>query len=208
MTGPGSRPNGRRTAALHRRADVHRSVIDVTSGIGSGPTKLSAFDAALREAGIANFNLIHLSSVIPPGSEIVKSPVQRHPFIRAHVEQPSEDHGEHRQLGAWGDRLYVVLADRRVERPHEEAWAGVGWVQEEATGRGLFVEHAGHSESQVQADIESSLEGLIRGRPDVRFGPGDLLIRGTVCIDEPVCALVAAAFESEPWRGEPIIDLR
>ena len=40
--------------------------IYVSSGIGYGQTKLAAFDAALNEAGIANFNLIKLSSVIPP----------------------------------------------------------------------------------------------------------------------------------------------
>ena len=36
--------------------------ISITSGLGQGPTTLAAFDAALRDAGIANFNLIRLSS--------------------------------------------------------------------------------------------------------------------------------------------------
>ena len=42
--------------------------IAVTSGIGSGPTKLAAFDTALGKAGAANFNLIPISSVVPIGS--------------------------------------------------------------------------------------------------------------------------------------------
>lgn len=185
----------------------HRLKINVSSGVGAGPTKLSAFDAALREAGIANFNLIHLSSVIPPSSVIVRQAVDHHPRIRASLEQPLEEHGEHPQLGTWGDRLYVVLAEHRVERPHEEAWAGVGWVQEEESGCGLFVEHAGHSEAQVRADIGSSLDSLVQGRPQKEFGPVEAMVRGTVCLEEPVCALVAAAFEAEPWSGEDVIEL-
>ena len=37
---------------------------------GTGRTLLAAFDDALLAAGVANFNLITLSSVIPPGSSI------------------------------------------------------------------------------------------------------------------------------------------
>ncbi len=43
--------------------------IKVTYGIGEGATKLAAFDRALFDAGIANYNLIKLSSVIPENSE-------------------------------------------------------------------------------------------------------------------------------------------
>lgn len=48
-----------------------KRTIYVTSGIGEGQTNLSAFDAALWDAGIANFNLIKLSSVIPPHSKVL-----------------------------------------------------------------------------------------------------------------------------------------
>ena len=40
--------------------------ITIRTGSGQGHTKLSAFDHALLTAGVANFNLITLSSVIPP----------------------------------------------------------------------------------------------------------------------------------------------
>ena len=42
--------------------------IHLASGVGSGPTELAAFDAALAAAGVANYNLLYLSSVIPPAS--------------------------------------------------------------------------------------------------------------------------------------------
>lgn len=38
----------------------------VTSGAGTGSTPLNAFDKALLNAGIGNFNLIKVSSVLPP----------------------------------------------------------------------------------------------------------------------------------------------
>jgi len=45
--------------------------IVLTSGIGIGQTKLNAFDNALLNAGIGNFNLLQASSIIPPKAEII-----------------------------------------------------------------------------------------------------------------------------------------
>lgn len=177
--GLGEHPEG---SVLTRRGEqAHARTIQVASGAGAGPTELAAFDAALRDAGIANFNLIYLSSVIPPGSDIEIAVDGR-----AHVP------------GAWGDRLYLVVAEERSSAPGTEAWAGIGWVQHEHDGRGLFVEHHGHSEAAVRSDIERSLAALSAGR-DLQLGPEHMAVRGVRCDGEPVCALVAAVFEAEPW---------
>ena len=45
--------------------------IIVTAGRGEGSTTLSAFDAALKEAGDFNYNKIRLTPVLPPGAESV-----------------------------------------------------------------------------------------------------------------------------------------
>ncbi len=164
--------------------------IAITSGIGAAHTALAAFDGALREAGIANFNLIPLSSVVPPGSTVI---------VTDGIAEAPE--------GAWGDRLYVVLAECRVQVPNEEAWAGLGWVQDDATGKGLFVEHTGHSRPQVESDIEASLGSMTDGRREVSFGEPQFVVRGTVCHAEPVCALVTAVFESDAWAGAQVIEL-
>src|SRR5438105_12672070 len=97
--------------------------IQIAAGTGTGPTKLAAYDAALNAMGVANYNLIRLTSIIPPDSKVVDTdePIKNPP-------------------GDWGDRLYVVIADTRVDTPNMEAWAGIGWVQDEKTGKGLFVE--------------------------------------------------------------------
>ena len=155
--------------------------IPLVSARGQGPTTLAAFDAALIQAGIANFNLIKLSSVIPPGSTIV---------------QPARvDPG-----GAWGDRLYIVLAESRVDTPNAEAWAGIGWVQDPDTNKGLFVEHEGSSEAQVRRDMELTLKALVNNRPG-EFGEPQYRLEGAVCSDQPVCALVAAVFDTAPWHS-------
>ncbi len=44
----------------------------LVSGKGEAPTPLNAFDAALREAGIGDLNLLKVSSIIPPGCRKVK----------------------------------------------------------------------------------------------------------------------------------------
>jgi len=168
--------------------------IEVTSGAGSGPTTLAAFDAALQDAGIADFNLIPLSSVIPRGSEVRTS------GIRTVDRLP--------RTPRWGDRLYVVLAAAPVEKPNEEAWAGLGWVQVAATGEGLFAEHHGASEHQVAADIHATLTDMTQRRSSVDFGPVQSVIRGIVCDTRPVCSLVAASYMSAGWNLADQIDLR
>lgn len=38
------------------------------AGSGEGRTRLTAFDAALLKAGVGNFNLLKVSSILPPGA--------------------------------------------------------------------------------------------------------------------------------------------
>jgi arginine decarboxylase len=39
----------------------------LVSGVGYGSTELTSFDAALLDAGIGDFNLVRMSSIMPPG---------------------------------------------------------------------------------------------------------------------------------------------
>ncbi|MFQ6137219.1 MAG: pyruvoyl-dependent arginine decarboxylase [Candidatus Hydrothermarchaeales archaeon] len=43
----------------------------LTKGIGKHKEKLPSFELALRDAGIAKFNLVNVSSIIPPNCELV-----------------------------------------------------------------------------------------------------------------------------------------
>lgn len=144
---------------------------------------MAAFDAALNGAGVANYNLIRLSSIVPPDSKVTAlgGPITKQP-------------------GKWGDRLYHVMAEIRVDTPNVEAWAGIGWVQERKTGRGLFVEHEGANEKSVRRDIEDSLKAMMALRKNVEFGAIHMKVAGELCVHEPVCALVIAVFQATGWR--------
>src|SRR5499427_8744218 len=45
-----------------------------TAGTAEGATPLNAFDNALLAAGIGNINLVRVSSILPPGVELVSLP--------------------------------------------------------------------------------------------------------------------------------------
>ena len=152
--------------------------ITVRTGSGTGRTRLSAFDAALREAGVADLNLITLSSVVPPGSTVVE----------AH-EPLAHDHG---------DRLWCVLATAGSEQHGEVVWAGLGWARETTSGAGVFVEHHSGSEEALRAQITLSLEDLCasRGWRDVE---SSTVVASAHCVDDPVCALAVAAYEVQGW---------
>ncbi|HET9173840.1 MAG TPA: pyruvoyl-dependent arginine decarboxylase [Candidatus Saccharimonadales bacterium] len=159
--------------------------IYLSSGLGSGPTKLAAFDAALNDAGVANYNLLRLSSVIPPKSII---------------HQVKDGLPPNVMPGGWGDRLYVVMAEQRADTPNVEAWAGIGWVQDKTSGKGLFVEHEGNSEKAVRRDITQSLEALMATR-NTDFGEINMQVVGKTCTHLPVCALVVAVYQASDWEN-------
>ena len=151
--------------------------ISIRTASGSGQTLLSAFDDALWRAGVANYNLIRLSSVIPRQSRITFT---NDPVV-----------GEH------GDKLYCVYASALAERPGQTAWAGIGWTRDE-DGRGLFVEHSAASEESLDELIQLSLEDMIKRRGG---GYGEIHSR-TVSAhheDQPACALAVATYQVRGW---------
>lgn len=155
--------------------------IHVATGTGVGPTPLSAFDAALIAAGLENYNLIYLSSVIPPGSRI----------IRGKFFTPPDE---------FGHRLYVVMSRSDEHEKGHVACAGLGWTQDEATGRGLFVELHGPSREQVQGDIRITLESMKANRA-MSFGHIESEMATIECLDRPVCAVAVAVYQSVGWKA-------
>jgi arginine decarboxylase len=153
--------------------------IHLSSGTGEGPTPLAAFDAALMNAGVANYNLLCLSSVIPPNARIVRA---------KHRTQPDD----------YGRRLYVVMSQMRQSRPGHHAHAGIGWVQEGDDGRGLFVELHDDDRDRLEHDLHATL-GAMRRLRDVHYGPVQTAIASRVCARQSVCALVVAVYACEPW---------
>ncbi len=165
-----------------------RMRIPIVAGVGRGATLLSAFDAALHACGIADYNLMPLSSVIPPASEV--APVAR-------VNPDADKHGH---------RLYVVKAEVRADQPGLVIAAGLGWYQW-GDGRGVFVEHetTGASQTTATADLGQRLCHSLRDLCAVRGVPFlPALMRSKIAIaevgDQPTSAIVAAVYQSQGWE--------
>jgi arginine decarboxylase len=161
------------------QADEERCLpISIRTASASGRTLLSAFDGALLAAGVANFNLIRLSSVIPRAA--------RMDFDAAPVA------GEH------GDRLYCVYASAFAEHPGESAWAGIGWTRDHS-GRGLFVEHHAGSEESLRELIQLSLEDMKESRGG-SYGEIHSAVVSARNEGRPACALAIATYHVETWE--------
>ena len=128
--------------------------LPILKATGTGGTALAAFHSALVGVNLGHYNLVRLSSVLPPGT-----------FVDATGTAPSP-------VGTWGDRLYCVYAEQRTTTPGEEAWAGIGWVQRlSGDGGGLMVEHEGGSEAFVTDSILTSLRDMVQGSEEQFSAP-------------------------------------
>jgi arginine decarboxylase len=153
--------------------------IFLCSGTGQGPTPLAAFDAALMDAGVANYNLLCLSSVIPPHARILRA---------RHQAAPTD----------YGRRLYVVMSQMRQSAPGGDAHAGLGWVQQGDDGPGLFVELHHADRERLESELHTTLEAM-RSIRDIDYGPVQTVIASRRCERLPVCALAVAIYACEQW---------
>jgi len=173
---PGAEPGRVHTRHTGPRIRISRSQ-------GTGATRLAAFDAALVAAGLQDFNLVPLSSVVPLGATV-------------EVVAPAEQ-----VRGRHGDLLYCVYAAAYATRPGLEAWAGIAWgLQTDGSGSGLFVEHSGSSEAAVHADLSATLGAMMDNRPE-HYAEGGRLVSGVTCTGDPVAALVVASFQTAGWSA-------
>ena len=153
------------------------SAIRVAWGTGTGPTRTSAYDAALAGANVHNYNLVTLSSVIP-------------------AEVPLEVVGTAPDLGPAGNSLTVVQGRNAVGLDEESpAVAGLGWAREES-GRGIFYEAGGRDPDAVRTSIE---EGLRRGKElrEWTFVDSETLVRETTGQEGTHAAVVVCAAYGE-----------
>jgi arginine decarboxylase len=163
------------------QAGLTRLEIRVSRGAGVGPTQLAAFDAALQAAGVAGYNIVRLTSVIPP-----------HAVVREAV-------GDDLPKGAQGDVAYCVYAAAYASTPGEQAWAGMAWAAHlDGSGAGLFVEHTAASESMVRRDLDATLETMSFNRGHTYQVAGQI-VSSAICVDHPVCAVVVATYGTAGW---------
>lgn len=150
--------------------------IELVWGSGEGTTELSAFDAALADAGIHNYNLIRLSSVIPKGESV-------------------ESVGSHR--GRWdvGNMVGAVLAERASTSVDETVAAGLGWARSEEGG--VFFEASGESAADVETRLRRGIRDAKSTRDAWRWEPDveTRVVEHTVEHANAGAAVVAAVYE-------------
>jgi len=118
--------------------------IIIVRGTGEGSTALSAFDDALHHAGIGNFNLVELSSIIPENAVIELKEKYDVPYEIGQIQPAVISHNESNEKGL-------------------EISAGLGWSL--ANEGGVFIEISGcFSEHKCLSDINTTLNDMMKRR--------------------------------------------
>jgi arginine decarboxylase len=154
--------------------------IHVVGGVGVAPTEMAAYDAALAEGNLHNYNLVGVSSVIPAGATV-------------RVVDSAPD------LGPAGNRLTVVqgMAVVGPDSTAEEIAAVIGWAT--GPGPGLFYEAAGEEPAAVERAVDAGLDAGCALR-EWSFTDRETLVSRATPVDDAYTAVVvvAAYGESEP----------
>ena len=128
--------------------------IFLTKGLGRHKEKLASFEEALRDAKIANYNLVHVSSIFPPHCKVIP----RHKGI----EKLSD-----------GQILHCVLSRNSINENHRLIAASVGLaVPKDRSHYGYISEHHTFGETDEKTgdyaeDLAAMMLSTIQG---VEFG--------------------------------------
>jgi arginine decarboxylase len=105
----------------------------LTRGVGRHSEQLASFELALRDAGIASFNLVSVSSIFPPGCKLV--PKSKGLALLQH-----------------GEIVYCVMAKSETNEPHRLTSASLGVaIPSERNRFGYLSEYHGHGMNEKQA---------------------------------------------------------
>jgi len=114
--------------------------IFLTRGVGRHKEKLASFEMALRDGGIAQFNLVRVSSIYPPGCKFVK---------------PEKGLAEMKA----GQVVHVVMSEAATNEPRRLMAASVGVaIPRDINQFGYLSEH--HSFGQTQQKAGDYAEDL------------------------------------------------
>lgn len=123
-----------------------------TKGVGVHREKLTSFEMALRDAGIARFNLVRVSSIFPPHCQIV-------------------DREEGSDLLASGQVVFCVLSEAATNEPSRRVAASVGLaVPADSDKYGYISEHHAFGQNEKAAgdyaeDLAASMLATVLGVP-------------------------------------------
>ena len=122
----------------------------LTKGVGVEKEKLTSFERALRNAGIAQFNLVEISSIFPPGCQLI-SKKEGLSYLKP------------------GQIVYTVLSKNSTNEPHRLITAAVGIaIPKDKNQYGYLSEHKGFGETEEKAkdyaeDLAATMLATILG---------------------------------------------
>ncbi|MCE7985422.1 MAG: arginine decarboxylase, pyruvoyl-dependent [Caldilinea sp. CFX5] len=112
----------------------------LTRGVGVHKEKLTSFEMALREAGIAHFNLVRVSSIFPPRCKIV-------------------EREEGLQLLQPGEVVFAVIAEMSTNEPGRRIASSIGVARPSDPDKyGYLSEH--HTFGQTEKEAGDYAEDL------------------------------------------------
>jgi len=112
----------------------------LTKGMGKHKEKLTSFEMALRAAGIAQYNIVRVSSILPPACKII-----------------SRERGL-KHLSP-GEVVFCVMSENSTNEPHRLLASSIGMaVPREKKSYGYLSEH--HSYGQKEEDAGDYAESL------------------------------------------------
>ena len=122
----------------------------LTKGVGRDKEKLTSYERALRNAGIAKFNLVSTSSIFPPGCKLISKK-------------------EGLSLLKPGQIVFTVMSKNCTNEPHRLITASVGLaIPKDPNQYGYLSEHAGFGETEEKAgdyaeDLAATMLATILG---------------------------------------------
>lgn len=112
----------------------------LTRGVGVHKEKLTSFEMALREAGIAHFNLVRVSSIFPPRCKII-------------------EREEGLQLLQAGEIVFAVIAEMSTNEPGRRIASSIGIARPSDLDKyGYLSEH--HTFGQTEKEAGDYAEDL------------------------------------------------
>lgn len=127
--------------------DIHTPYVPrfcfLTKGVGVHREKLSSFEMALRNAGIAPYNLVRVSSIFPPNCKLIPKQAGSNYLVPGQI-------------------LYCVMSDNATNEPHRLISASVGIaIPKNPSFYGYLSEH--HSFGQKEKFSGDYAEDLAAG---------------------------------------------
>ena len=126
-----------------------------TKGVGKHKERLTSFELALRDAGIASQNLVRVSSIFPPRCKIITRK-------------------EGQKLLNHGEVVFAVIAENSTREPHRLCVSSIGVaIPADKDTYGYLSEHHsfGQTEEQAGEYAEELAAEMLATTLDVEFDP-------------------------------------